>query len=122
MIPLIKLQDRELVHQLIILEYALRAVQWDYSKINDLKMGNAYLVFFDQLLTELTAEHIQVKTILASKQIRLIATKKLDAYFSIISVTTPGEDAHLQYANQVLKQDVYALLLKKIAKIRSNQQ
>lgn len=120
MIPLIRLDERELVHQLIILEYALRAVQWDYSKIHELKMGNAYLPLFDQLLADLTAEHMQVKRTLASKQIRLIATKKLDAYFSIISVTTAGDDAHLQYANQVLKQDVYALLLQKVAKIYSN--
>lgn len=120
MIALIKLDERELVHQLIILEYALRAVQSDYSKIPELKMGNAYLPLFDQLLADLTAEHMQVKRTLASKQIRLIHTKKLDAYFSIISVTTAGEDAHLQYANQVLKQDVYALLLQKVAKIYSN--
>lgn len=105
-------QDRATLHDLIILDFAIKALQADYTKLHCLKMEQLYVRILEQLLKKLYQDFHPLRKQLASKKIRLVSYRKIDAYFCEIVVATAGEDLTLQYANKVIKQDVENILLR----------
>ena len=75
-------------------------------------MEKLYLCILEQLLKKLYQDFHPLRKQLASKKIKLVSYRKIDAYFCEIVVATAGEDLTLQYANQVIKQEVETTLLR----------
>lgn len=114
---MIKLEDRPIVHEFIVLDLAIRSLQKDYKKLEGLKMHMLYSEWTDKLLKRLNEVYIVQKRQLASKQIRIVQWIKIDAYFSDITIATAGEDVVLRYANQALKIQVEQMLIQKVTSV-----
>ncbi|MCY9549440.1 hypothetical protein [Lysinibacillus xylanilyticus] len=63
----------------------------------------------EKLLKAITSEQYNIKRDIAKWE-------KVSEYFSDLTVTTPGEEQVLRYANQALKNQVEGLLLNHINK------
>ena len=111
---MINIAQRQQVHDLIILDLAIRSLQADYAKVSTLKLHKLYRQWLESVLAALQTAFHEKKTSLATQKIRLVGYKRLDAHFSEITFATSGNDAQLLYANEVLKQDVEQLLLQHI--------
>lgn len=107
---MINLQDRELLHQFIILELAIRTLQSDFAKLESLKLKSLYMTWTEQLLKDLYPMYYTQKQALANKHIRVVRWHKIDDYFSEVVVATSGEDLTLQYANNAVKIEVEQFL------------
>lgn len=111
---MINLQQRQQVHDFIVLDLAIRSLQHDYTRLTHLKLQTLYSYWLEVILRALNKQYQIQKKELASQQIQLVKYERLDAYFSEITITTTGDDAKFLYANNVLKQDVQTLLHKTI--------
>ncbi|MEG0473766.1 MAG: aconitate hydratase [Solibacillus sp.] len=114
---MISLDDRPVVHELIVLDLAIRSLQQDYSKLEGLKMRTFYSCWTDLLMKGLNEAYIVQKRQLANKGIRIVRWVKIDAYFSDVTIATAGEDVVLRYANQALKMQVEQMLIEKATSI-----
>lgn len=112
MMYMINIAQRQEVHELIILDLAIRSLQVDYVKLSTLKLQKLYTEWIEIVLQQLQSQFHEKKHHLTTQQIRLVGYKRLDTYFSEITVATPGDDTQLLYANEVLKQDVEQALMK----------
>ena len=113
---MIKHEQRRLLHKFVILDLAIQSLQRDFSVIENLKMVKVYASIIENLLEAISSEHYTIKRELAKEKIKIVKWEKIDEYFSDLTVTTPGEDQVLRYANQALKTQVEELLLRHINK------
>ncbi len=113
---MINSEQRQLLHQFLLLDLAVRSLQQDYKTIEHLKMKTVYLPLLDSLLKDLRKDSFSLKRQLASQQIRVVGWHRINEYFSDIQVATAGNDEWLRYANQALKTEVEQLLFSHIKK------
>ncbi|MER1998985.1 MAG: aconitate hydratase [Lysinibacillus sp.] len=109
---MINIAQRQEIHELILLDLAIRSLQADYVKLTKLKLHRLYSEWLETILQQLQSQFHEKKLRLAQQHIRLVGYKRLDTYFSEITVATAGSDSQLLYANEVLKQDVEQLLMR----------
>lgn len=109
---MIKGDERELLHQYILLDMAIRSMQQDYSAFENLKMAKVFIPFIDDdLLKNLRTDFYNKKRLLAQKGISVVKWVKTNDYFSEVTIKTLGEDVVLQYAKQALKTQVYISMI-----------
>lgn len=118
---MINSEQRQLLHQFLLLDLAVRSLQQDYKTIEHLKMKTVYLPLLDSLLKDLRKDSFSLKRQLASQQIRVVGWHRINEYFSDIQVATAGNDEWLRYANQALKTEVEQLLFSHIKKSHSHE-
>lgn len=111
---MIKHEQRSLLHKFVILDLAIQSLQRDFSVIENLKMCRVYMSMIEKLLKAINNEHYNIKRDLTKDKIKIVKWEKVSEYFSDLTITTPGEDMVLRYANQALKKQVEELLLKHI--------
>lgn len=111
---MIHYSERPLVHEFLLFEFAIRALEQDFSLLSSFKMHKLYAHMLEPLVKSLREEHARCKKLLANKGIRLEQFIKVDAYFCDIRFATMGEDVMIRYANQALKMAVEELLFKKL--------
>lgn len=104
-------EQRELLHKHVIYDMAVKSLQHDYAKIENLKMGKVYLPTLDKLLNDISHEYYDTKRLLAKDKIKMVRWDKVNENFSNLTVTTAGEDQVLTYANMAIKTQVEKLLL-----------
>lgn len=107
---MIRSEQREILHKYLILEFAIKSLQVDYSSFENLKMRSVFLPLMDSLLKTLRNDYFNYKNKLKSQQIRVVSWYKIDEYFSDIKVATAGNDEIFRYANQAIKAEVENLL------------
>lgn len=110
MMCMISFEQRQHVHELIVLDLAIRSLQHDYTRLTPLKLEKLYVHWLDYVLEQFQKLFQHKKQTLATDNIRLVNYQRLDDYFCEITISTSGNDATLLYANEVLKQDVEKLL------------
>ncbi|MEX3623556.1 aconitate hydratase [Viridibacillus arvi] len=115
---MITIDERNQLHQYLILELAIQSLQKDYSQLSKLKMKNIYLMMVDILLKELKSDYYKSKQLLKRRGIQVIRWHRTSEYFSDIQIRTAGEDLHLNYANQALKTAVEEELFKRLQQLR----
>lgn len=108
---MINLDDRHRLHQFLMLELAIRYLKLDLEILMKTKCANIFISFTESLIEKLTKQYIKERRYFQQKQIQLIGWKKIDLYFSQVSITTAGEDAVFKYANQAVKMNVEELLM-----------
>ncbi|MEQ6855586.1 aconitate hydratase [Lysinibacillus capsici] len=108
---MINAEQRQTLHKFIVYDMAIQSLQRDYKVIENLKMCKVYLPILDNLLKAITNDYYNLKRLLAKEKIKIVKWTKDDEHFSDLTVTTPGEDLVLTYANQALKTQVERLLL-----------
>ncbi|MGE7926359.1 aconitate hydratase [Lysinibacillus xylanilyticus] len=113
---MIKFEQQKLLHKFVILDLAIQSLQRDFTVIENLKMCNVYMAMIEKLLKAITCEHHNIKRDLAKDKIKIVKWEKVSEYFSDLTVTTPGEDQVLRYANQAIKTRVVELLISHINK------
>lgn len=111
---MLSLENRPMVHELIVFDLAIRSLQQDYNKLDGLKMHAVYTRWTDFLMKELNESYMVQKRKLANKGIRIVRWVKIDVYFSDVTIATAGEDVVLRYANQALKTEVEQLLMEQL--------
>lgn len=107
---MINVNQRQQIHEFIVLDLAIRSLQHDFTQLKNLKLENLYTYWLEVILRTLTKQFQQQKQQLALQQLRLVTYRKIDHYFSEVIIATAGEDATLLYANNVLKYDVEQLI------------
>lgn len=112
---MISREDRHAVHEFIVLDLAVRSLQYDYVMLETLKMKKFYIRIIEPVLKELQKDYYNRKRLLAKKNIRVVRWTKIDQYFSDVVIATAGEDAVLRYAGNALKMEVEQLILEKAA-------
>lgn len=108
---MIDLNNRHRLHQFLMLELAIRYLKMDLEILTKTKCEKVFIYFTEAFIQKLTKQYIKERQYFHQQQIRLIGWKKIDAYFSEVSVTTAGEDAVFNYANQAVKTNVEELLM-----------
>lgn len=108
---MIKGEQRQLLHQYLILDLAIQSLQKDYKTLEQLKMKAIYLPFVDGLMKSIKKDFFNLKRQLEKQKIRVVGWQRIDEYFSDVHVATAGEDEILRYANQALKTQVEQLLV-----------
>lgn len=103
-------EQRQLLHQFLLLELAIRSLQHDYKMVEQLKMKVVYLPLLDTLLKRLQKDYFNLKRQLAKQKIRVVGWHRIDTYFSDVHIATAGNDTKLRYANQALKTEVEHLI------------
>ena len=111
---MINAEQRQLLHQYLILDLAIQSLQGDYKTLEQLKMKAVYLPFVDRLLESVRKDYFHLKQQLTKQKIRVIGWNRIDAYFSDVRIATAGEDEVLRYASQALKTEVEQLLMHRI--------
>lgn len=111
---MINAEQRQLLHQYLILDLAIQSLQCDYKTLEQLKMKAIYLPFVDRLMESVRQDCFNLKQQLAKQKIRVVGWSRIDAYFSDVRIATAGEDEILRYANQALKTEVEQLLIQLI--------
>lgn len=107
---MINVNQRQQIHEFIVLDLAIRSLQHDFTQLMHLKLQSLYIGWLEAILHTLQQQFQQQKNELAKQQLRLVTYRRVDQYFSEVIVATAGEDATLLYANNVLKKDVEKLL------------
>lgn len=107
---MINLNDRHRLHQFLMLELTIRYVKSDLAIIQTTKCTTFFTPVIEKLLNRLIQQHQREQRYFAKHQVKIIRWKRIDMYFSEVSVTTPGEDAVFTYANQAVKTHVEELL------------
>ncbi|MEX3624946.1 aconitate hydratase [Viridibacillus arvi] len=115
---MITIDERNQLHQYLILELAIQSLQKDHPHLEKLKMKNIYLVLVDALLKELKSDYYKSKQLLKRRGIQVIGWHRTSDYFSDIQIRTAGEDLHLNYANQALKTAVEEEIFKRFQLIK----
>lgn len=118
---MISLNDRHRLHQFLMIELAIRYLEKDLPIIQTTKCVAVFLPFIERLLKTLRQQYKEEKQYFAHKQIQLIQWKRVDHYFSEVSVTTLGEDAVFTYANQAVKMHVEEIILNTYNATQSKQ-
>ena len=113
---MINFEQRQLLHQYLILDLAIQSLQNDYKTLEQLKMKAIYLPFVDQLLKSVRQDYCNLKRLLSKQKIRVVGWEQVDEYFSDVRIATAGEDEVLRYAKQALKMEVENLLINHINK------
>ncbi len=114
---MIRGEQRELLHQYLVLDFAIKSLQMDYNSFENLKMKSVFLPLMDSLLKLLKKDYFKYKNKLNAHKIRVVRWYRIDEYFSDIQVATAGDDEVFRYANQTLKTEVEKLLLFHIKKL-----
>ncbi len=115
---MINVDDRHRLHQFLMVELAIRYLEKDVEIIETTKCINLFIPFIEALLEQLRTQYNREKQYFIQKQVGLIRWKRLDTYFSEVSVTTPGEDAVFTYANQAVKMHVEELIMQTYQSLR----
>lgn len=115
---MIKPEQRQQVHKYLLIELAIKSLQIDYPKVENLKMNKVFLPLVDSLLKELRQEYFNLKRQLSQQRIRVLGWTTVDEYFSDVQIATAGEDVVLRYANQALKTKVEQLIGEYLRKIK----
>lgn len=118
---MIHIHDRHRLHQFLMIELAIRYLEKDLEIIQTTKCTNIFIPFIERLLKMLRQQYHDEKQYFTGKQVRLIQWKRIDNYFSEVSVTTPGEDAVFTYANQAVKTHVEEMIMKTYKTIQAKQ-
>lgn len=113
---MISLQERQELHQFIVLELAIKTLQKDFDQLEQLKLKTIYMTWTERILNTLYPIYQSQKRTLNEKQIRLIRWRKKDKFFSEVLIATGGEDIVLDYANQAIKAEVEEFLQRVIWK------
>lgn len=108
---MINAEQRQLLHQYLILDLAVQSLQRDYKTMEQLKMSAIYLPLMDGLLKNIKNDYFNHKRLLAKDKIRVVGWHRIDEYFSDVVVATTGNDEKLCYANQALKTEVEQFLI-----------
>lgn len=111
---MINAEQRQLLHQYLIVDLAIQSLQCDYKTLEQLKMKAIYLPFVDRLMESVRQDYFNLKQQLAKQKIRVVEWSRIDAYFSDVRIATAGEDELLRYANQALKTEVEQLIIQLI--------
>lgn len=117
---MIKPKERRNVHQFILLEIAVKSLQHDYDKLENLKMSKVYIKIVDDLLKDIRTDYYNKKRMLAKQKIEIVKWIHIDQYFSDVVIKTPGEDVELRYAKQALKTQVENLIFTYLKEIKDN--
>lgn len=117
---MIKPKERRNVHQFILLEMAVKSLQHDYDKLENLKMSKVYIKIVDDLLKDIRTDYYNKKRMLAKQKIEIVKWIHIDQYFSDVVIKTPGEDVELRYAKQALKTQVENLIFTYLKEIKDN--
>lgn len=107
-------EQRNLVHEYLVLDLAVQSLQTDYSKMEQtetLKMKAIYLPIIDNLLKSIRNDYLNAKRLLTKDKIRVLKWVKIDDHFSDVVIATAGEDITLRYANRGIKTHVENMLL-----------
>lgn len=116
LIPMINAEQRQLLHQYLILDLAIQSLQKDYKTLEQLKMKAIYLPFVDCLMKSVRQDYFNLKRQLAKQKISVVGWQHIDDHFSDVHISTGGEDGILRYAKQSLKTQVEMLLTNQINK------
>ncbi|MEK5080491.1 aconitate hydratase [Solibacillus sp. FSL W7-1436] len=103
---IIKADERQLLHRYILVDLAVKSIQFDYQKAEQLKMKVVFMPLIDTLIKDLRKEYIELKNQLAQQKIRVVEWRTIDEYFSDVQVATAGDDIVLRYANKARKTQV----------------
>ncbi|WKT74950.1 aconitate hydratase [Lysinibacillus fusiformis] len=114
---MINAEQRQLLHQYIILDLTIKSLQYDYKKLEQLKMKAIYLPFVESLMKSVRQDYFNLKRKLAKQKIRVVGWYRINAYFSDVRIATAGEDEMLRYANQALKTEVEQLLIQLLSPV-----
>ncbi|WP_433594985.1 aconitate hydratase [Lysinibacillus xylanilyticus] len=115
---MINAEQRQLLHQYIILDLAIQSLQCDYKTLEQLKMKAIYLPFVESLMKSVRHDYFNLKRKLAKQKIHVVRWHRIDAYFSDVRIATAGEDEKLRYANQALKTEVEQLLIQLLSPVK----
>jgi len=97
---MIKAEQRQLVHQYLLLELAVKSVQHDYRFAEQFKMKIVFVPLMDALLKDLRQDYFNLKRQLSQQHIRVVGWHRVDEYFSDVTVKTAGDDEVLLFAKQ----------------------
>ena len=111
---MINSEQRQLVHQFLILDLAIRTLQYDYQQMEHLKLPEIYLPRMETFLKGLHEDVLILKRELAKPNIQFIGWKRRDQYFSDAHISTAGNDEWLRYANEAMKTQVIQLIRQRI--------
>ena len=117
---MIKPDERRNVHELILLDMAVKSLQNDYDALGSLKMSVVYIKIVDDLLKNIRNDYFNKKRMLAKQKIEVVKWIHIDQYFSDVVLKTPGEDVELRYAKQALKTQTEDLIFKYLKEIYDN--
>ncbi|ATP38822.1 aconitate hydratase [Solibacillus sp. R5-41] len=112
-------EQRQLVHDYLVIDLAVQSLQTDYSKVEQtdlLKMKAIYLPIIDNILKSVRNDYLNQKRLLAKDKIRVVKWVKIDEHFSDVIVATAGEDITIRYANRAIKTHVENMLLSRMNK------
>lgn len=74
---MISREDRHAVHEFIVLDLAVRSLQYDYVMFETLKMKKFYIRMIDPVLKELQKDYYNRKRLLAKRISVLCAGRRL---------------------------------------------
>lgn len=114
---MIKLEDRQLVYEYLMLDITIRSLQHDIEHMQGLKYSDLYVQQFCAVITILQRDFQWRKKTLASKKIRLVKWVKVNELFSDAILATVGEDAVIRFSSHVLKQNSQMLIEQKLIPI-----
>ncbi|MBQ0137941.1 MAG: hypothetical protein KBT36_01450 [Kurthia sp.] len=114
---MIALEERQLVYEYLMMDIAIRSLQYDIEHIQGLKYAELYVQQLSAVLTYLQRDFQWRKSTLASKKIRLVKWVKVNEQFSDAVLTTTGEDATIRFSALVLKQNSQLLISQKLLPI-----
>ena len=114
LIFLINSEQRQLFHQFLICDLAIRTLQYGYQQMEHLKLPEIYLPTMETFLKGLHEDTLILKRELTKQNIQFIRWKRRDQYFSDIHTSTAGNDEWLRYANQAMKTQVIQLIRQRI--------
>lgn len=117
---MIKPDERRNVHELILLDMAVKSLQNDYDVLGNLKMSVVYIKIVDDLLKNIRNDYFNRKRMLAKQKIEVVKWIHIDQYFSDVVLKTSGEDVVLRYAKQALKTKTEDLIFKYLKEIYDN--
>lgn len=102
------------IHQFIIYDLAIRTLNYDLPKIEDLKLQVVLQPIVQHLLKKLYEEFNPLKVRLKREGIAIVKWQHVDSFFSDVILRTAGEDQTLRYAKKVLQYDVEQLVWQKL--------
>lgn len=117
---MIKPDERRNVHELILLDMAVKSLHNDYDVLGNLKMSVVYIKIVDDLLKNIRNDYFNRKRMLAKQKIEVVKWIHIDQYFSDVVLKTSGEDVVLRYAKQALKTKTEDLIFKYLKEIYDN--
>ncbi|MCT6922834.1 aconitate hydratase [Metasolibacillus sp.] len=108
---MINFEQRDLLHNYLLLDLAIKSLQHDQKYLEQCKMKSVLLPTLNILLKDLRKKYFQFKHQLKFHKIKVIAWYPIDEYFIDVKVATVGNDLILHYAKQGLKAQVEQLII-----------